>query len=223
MKRRRRKGRLVLPTVLVIIILVCIVILSAEVRLRPIVRDIALSRAKSIATRAINDTINSEMEANAHEYADIVYFEKDGTGGIIAAKLDITKINKLKARVVSAVAERLRITGDMTVKIPLGNVINGEIFSGRGPKISVKLVPTGSVNASFYSEFTSAGINQTRHRILINTSVYISVILPAGAAGTEVMSEVAISETILVGKVPESYTNIEDVEDELLEKINNYT
>ena len=80
----------------------------------------------------------------------------------------------------------------------------------------------GSVNASFASEFTSAGINQTRHRILINTSVYISVMLPTGSAGTEVISEAVIAETVIVGDVPDSYTNIEDNESELLDKINNY-
>lgn len=218
----KNKWNLALAILLLSLIGICFLIAGAEIKLRPLVKDIAISRAKFIATRAINDAINDEMQNSGGEYEDVVWFEKDNDGNIIAVKLDITKINRLKAKVVTKVSERLQQTEDMIIKIPIGNIINGEIFSGRGPKISIRLIPIGSVNAGFASEFTSAGINQTRHRILINTNVFISVMLPAGTVGTEVMSEVSIAETVLIGKVPDSYTNIEDNESELLNKINNY-
>ena len=218
----RNKGNLVLLVTLTSIVLLCFSLLAAELKLRPLVRDMALSRAKLIATRAINDAINKEMQDHGDEYGNVVDLQKDAEGKIIALELDITKINKLKAAVVSGVTENLQKVETSEIKIPIGNIINGEIFSGRGPKISIKLLPVASVNAYFASEFTSAGINQTRHRVLINTDVYVSVMLPAGPAGVEVTSEVSISETLLIGNVPESYTYIEDNQSELLEKINNY-
>ena len=218
----KNKGNAALLLVLIMAVLLCMAVIAAELRLRPIVRDAALSRAKNIAVKAINDSIDDEMQNPDEHYTDIVQLEKDSAGEPIAVKLDMATMNRLKAAVIADVSERLRSTENMTIKIPLGNIINGELFSGRGPKITIKLVPVGSVNASFASEFTSAGINQTRHRILINTSVYISVMLPTGTADTEVISEAVIAETVIVGDVPDSYTNIEDNESELLDKINNY-
>lgn len=218
----KNRGNVLLLGVLIAAVLMCMALVSAEIKLRPIVRDMAVSRAKYIATKAINDAIDEEMSSGDVEYEDIVTLQKDSQGKIIALEMNIVKINQLKSAVVSDISNRLQQTESSIIKIPIGNIINGEFFSGRGPRINIKILPVGSVNATFGSQFESAGINQTRHTISIVTEVSISVMLPGGAVSTEVLSEVNIAETILVGNVPDNYTNIEDNQSEILDKINNY-
>ena len=78
-------------------------------------------------------------------------------------------------------------------------------LSGRGPSISFKLLPYGSVVVDVANEFTSAGINQTLHRIVLTVSAGLSIVLPLSSVNATVQSGVVVAETIIVGGVPERY------------------
>ena len=62
---------------------------------------------------------------------------------------------------------------------------------------------------------TAAGINQTRHQILLSVDVYTSILLPGFTASTKVSNEIAVAETVIVGSVPETYTYFSTTPDEL--------
>lgn len=79
----------------------------------------------------------------------------------------------------------------------------------------VKVVPAGSVSSEFLTEFTSAGINQTRHRIYMQLSATVRIVIPTGAKLVEVLSLAPIAETVIVGNVPDSFVNVEEVDDML--------
>lgn len=53
---------------------------------------------------------------------------------------------------------------------------------------------------------SAAGINQTRHQILLHVDVYTGILLPGFTASTKVSNEIAVAETVIVGSVPETYT-----------------
>lgn len=81
--------------------------------------------------------------------------------------------------------------------------------TGVGRDVPVHLIPLGSANANFVSVFTNAGINQTRHQILIETGVELSVLAPGSESTVNVTSQISIAETVLIGNVPNSYTYID--------------
>lgn len=64
----------------------------------------------------------------------------------------------------------------------------------------------GSSTAYLSNEFSSAGINQTRHQIILNVDVYVSILLPGFSTATKVSNAFTVAETVLVGTVPDSYT-----------------
>ena len=64
----------------------------------------------------------------------------------------------------------------------------------------------GSSSARFENLFTSAGINQTSHRIVLHIDVSLAILLPGFTAATKVSNAVTVAETIIVGNVPETYT-----------------
>lgn len=193
-----------------------------EMKMRPLVKTYAQGRAAYIATRAVNEAVEEEIEEQGDIYDNLVYFEKNSDGDIMAVKTDSVKINRFKSSILSKINEKIYQNSSSLIEVPLGNIINGELFSGRGPGVPVLLQMINNANASFVSEFTQAGINQTRHRLIINVSVGMSVLLPGGRAYFEVTTEVNLAETIIVGKVPESYTDIVDSRDSILEKYNDY-
>ena len=61
----------------------------------------------------------------------------------------------------------------------------------------------------YKNELISAGINQTRHQIKLEVVVDIDILVPWDTMSTQVVSEALIAETIIVGKVPETYVDTE--------------
>lgn len=207
---RRPKGRRRFPVVLLLcLVLLFIVYFWADAKIKPLVTQMAMARVHTLATETVNDTVTEIFSGEDIQYDDLVYFEKDLTGKITALKTDMIKINRIKARITQNVLNKLENTDTSELGIPLGNVINGEILSGRGPRIPVRIVPVGTVDASFHDSLTAAGINQTRHQIMLTIRVNIGVLLPGVTQETVVEVQVNVAETIIVGDVPDSYVNFD--------------
>ena len=226
-KRRKRiffyvknRGNAVLAWVLLICVLLCAAALFVNARLSAVVRQYAEARVRYIATLAMNEAISEAMVSG--EYQNLISFEKNGDGDIQALKTDMVRINQMKAGIVKGITQNLANINTSSISVPLGNLLGSQLFSGRGPRIAVRLVPVGSVQALIVSAFSSAGINQTKHEIIVEAVATVSVIMLGRSVTCEVKTNVGMTDVILVGKVPDSYTYIDDTRDGLVEKINDY-
>ena len=211
---RHRGGRKSIPKMLLMIPLVLVVfwlcVFWIDNHFRPIITQMAKVRVDYLASKAINEAIMKKIDDGSLDYGKMVYFEKDIYGQITALKTDMISVNRLKSEIISEVLESVEGIGTSDLGIPVGNIINGSLFSGRGPRIPVRIMPLGIASANFSHSFQSAGINQTRHQIMMEVWVNIDVLMPGYSAQTDVMVEVTVAETIIVGAVPESYTHFED-------------
>jgi sporulation protein YunB len=189
-----------------------LLLLWADAKVRPLVGQMAVARVHILASQMINSTVSDYISAEDLQYGDLVYFEKDAEGGIAALKTDMAKINAFKSAILRDVNVKLSEMKSAEIYIPLGNAINGELLSGRGPQIPIRLVPYGVVEAAFNNAFTAAGINQTRHQIIMTVTVNIGVLLPGSVTETAVTVQVNIAETVIVGRVPETYANLGDLD-----------
>ncbi len=221
--RVRNRKRLYLFRFLSVLLILLILLLVLDARLRPVIRDYSYSRAVYLATSTINDAVNEEISNSGVEYNDLIYLEKDDAGRVTALHTNIVKINKLKASVTNYVIDKLNELDTSPLSIPLGTISGIDLLSGIGPIIHIEVVPLGQATAAFGSEFTSAGINQTRHSITMQVSATVTIILPRESIETEVTTHVDVAETVIVGVVPDSYTNVEDATGgDMTEKIFNY-
>ena len=57
----------------------------------------------------------------------------------------------------------------------------------------------------FTSTFDSVGINQTKHSIYLNVIADISIVTPARTENFAVTTEILVGESVLVGKIPDTY------------------
>ncbi len=176
--------------------------------MRPIINEVASSRAKSVAVRVIANVVNDIMANSDIKYSDLVSFQKNGENNVAAVTSNVVEINRLKSTIAMEVEKKVSDIDLMTTKIPLGNLLNQSMFSGLGPKIKIKMVPVGYAGIDVKNEFTSAGINQTKHEIYLEISMTISVLLPISSKSTSVKTQIPIAETIIVGGVPGTYTNV---------------
>ena len=67
----------------------------------------------------------------------------------------------------------------------------------------------GTISAEFESDFTAAGVNQTLHRIWLELSVPLTVMLPGGEVQAELNSRLCVAETVIVGNVPSTYLQMD--------------
>ena len=206
---RKANGRTVVITVTVIAALcTALFFIWAQSAMRPAVERLASAHAHQLAARAMNEAVVDVVTDMEITYDDLIHFEKDGSGRITALKTDMVMANRVKTGIHSAALDKIARLTKSDIKIPSGSLMNSELFAGRGPSIRVRLVPLGIVEASFSNQFDAAGINQTRHRILLDIKTEVGVLLPGASLNRQVETQVCIAETIIVGAVPDAYAEL---------------
>jgi sporulation protein YunB len=179
-----------------------------EKKLSPIVTQTAIYTVTDVVTELVNDIIMDKIQSGMLDYDNLVTVEKDSSGNISALITNMANANLLQSMITNEVIQKISDNFTADMRIPLGNIIGGTLFYGRGPLIPVKLKSVTNVSAIFENEFSSAGINQTRHQIKLKISVDVMVLIPGQELVDTVQTGMVIAETVVVGSVPENYANI---------------
>lgn len=196
----------------IIALLVCFIVIASSTTyyyfvMLPLIKSITASKIKSVATSAVNNAVFYALTEKT-DYNNLVTVYSDNYGKINMISANSVKINALARETSKFSQEYINKIGDGGVDIPMGSLTGFEPIVGQGPLIHFKTVPVGTVNADFYSEFTSCGINQTRHRIYIIVEATIDVILPVKDEEIVTNTQVLVSESIIVGEVPDTYLKL---------------
>ncbi|MEG1850329.1 MAG: sporulation protein YunB, partial [Oscillospiraceae bacterium] len=162
------------------------VLLAIDAQIRPMIQSMAAYQAKVFATRAINDSIAEQLSREDIQYDHLVRVSFDPSGQVSAVQTDMVRLNRLKADLTGAASDRVAELERQEIGIPLGTLVGGQFFSGRGPVVEFKVVPAGFVQSELIHRFDSAGINQTRHQIVMQLDVSIIALLPGYVTTTEV-------------------------------------
>ena len=216
MKRHSRRRRL--PGLVLMLLGLGLMCLTLVRNMDPLVRDMAVAGAKNAAAAAMQKAVAARMTGG--QWSDLVQLVKDGEGQITAAVTDVGRVNELQAALAGDVIAALTAPNTADLGVPLGNLLPSPFFSGLGPKVPIRILSVSEVEVKLMSRFTSAGINQTLHRLLLSFSARVRVLIPTGTVTAIVYADVTAAETLIVGRVPDSYMYFEgsDQWDEPLEK-----
>ncbi len=216
MKRHSNRRRL--PGLVLMLLGLGLMCLTLVRNMDPLVRDMAVAGAKNAATAAMQKAVAARMTGG--QWSDLVQLVKDGEGQITAAVTDVGRVNELQAALAGDVIAALTAPNTADLGVPLGNLLPSPFFSGLGPKVPIRILSVSEVEVKLMSRFTSAGINQTLHRLLLTLSARVRVLIPTGTVTAIVYADVTAAETLIVGRVPDSYMYFEgsDQWDEPLEK-----
>lgn len=187
-----------------IISVIVLTFLIFSIMINPVIMDTVELRSKSLATRAMNSSI-ADVVMNSIVYDDLVNIISDEFGNISMIQANSLEINNLSKDLALTCEDRIAEYGGRGVSIPLGTFTGIPLLVGLGPRITVKMTPIGSVFCKFNSKFETAGINQTVHKIYVNISASVSVIMPLSSRSFQAEQQVLISESVIVGQVPEVY------------------
>lgn len=204
--RINRGGTIMRPIFL--LILLSAAVFSIDSRIRPVIKEMASNQARVYATRAVNEAINSELKSANISYDSLIKITSDNSGRITSVQTDMFRLNLLKSAMTNSAAHQLSLLQSQTIRIPIGTLSGLNILSGRGPRVEFKILPVGYVSSEINHRFDSAGINQTRHQIILRISATISAILPGYTSSSQVSSDMILAETVIVGASPESFTQV---------------
>ena len=180
--------------------------------IQPIIEKNCKSMAKSVATRVSNIKATEVMAK--YEYNDILVISKDENGNINRVGTNVFTINKIISDIPVYIQEELEREENSSFKIPLGSFLGSKLFSGMGPKVNVKMQMVGDLDTDLRSEFTSAGINQSIHRIFASINCKIDkviILTPFETMEEEIANQVLIAEGVIVGDIPNAYYNLDGI------------
>lgn len=199
---------------ILLVLLLTAAVIAMEQNLSQTMLDMAFARAYSMAVETINRAVKQAMGQGV-AYEELIDAQMDAQGRVSMLRANTMHMNELASQTALLAERELGSAENQVVEIPLGAALGVSFLSGFGPRLEVQILPVGAVHTSFDTEFETAGINQTRHKIFLNLRATVSLIVPTGSQLVEVTSTVPIAESIIVGEVPESFVDVNNEEDML--------
>ena len=117
----------------------------------------------------------------------------------------MSEVNRLKTDILNIINDEILALDNSDLGIPLGSLFLPELLSGKGPTIPVHILSIRNSDASFLSNFSEAGINQTLHQLTMSVSVDVSILVLGTTRSFTVTSQVVVAETVIVGQVPDTF------------------
>lgn len=138
-------------------------------------------------------------------YDKIVVISRDKDGKVTSVSANSTLINRFTNDLGISIGDELDKISRVKRKIPLSSVFGPDLFSGLGPRITVRFVPISVTNADISHTFEEAGINQTIHTVNLTVTVDMEVLIPMAGSTLHINSGMPIAQTLIVGSVPGTY------------------
>ena len=211
-KIKNNKNAKKIFSIFIILLIMVITFYNLFKAINPIFENLCLEKVREIGTNIINDASNKIL--NNTDYKNIVSIEKNENNNVL--KTDVVVINKIASDIALEAQKQFMELEDKSIKIPVGAFTGNKYLAGSGPNINIKVITIGNVLTEIKNEFISKGINQTAYRIYIELTCKINILTQYKVIEDEIVNQVLLVETVIMGEVPETYYNIEGVNGENL-------
>lgn len=196
-----------------IIVIVAIAITTANQIIKaiePVMDKQCITIAKGIATRISNEQATVVM--SNYDYDDLCNITKDSNGNIAMISANVITVNEIISDVAIKIQEELDKEENNSYNIRLGMLTGLKLLSGVGPNIKVKIEAIGSLDTDLKSEFETAGINQTLHRLYLQVECNVTILTPYNTNEEKIVNQVLLGEAVIIGTTPNTYYNLEGME-----------
>ncbi|MCI9627203.1 MAG: sporulation protein YunB [Clostridia bacterium] len=201
----RRNGGLLKFTVLCVIFLA---LLSSSVKFHRLLLDMAEAKVKYMTMQLVNETVSAAMNQKDGRFQNLIVIDKDAAGNVQSIHTDVTKLNLLRSTIADEILSRLAEENQIEVQVPLSNMLGLTVLSGIGPRISVQVIPLSELQVEFQDSFEQAGINQTKMQVMMQLHISVGIMAPTLQRTVQIDAAVPVAQAVIVGGVPESYTQI---------------
>ena len=189
--------------VISVLTIALVVLIKTEKCIRPVAELQSEHIAQKTAAQVIESTVSDYLERNRFTYSDFAAVLYDNEKKVSAIETIPYNINKVQSELGALINENLEKSSLKTTKIPVGSLMDSNLLTGKGPKINIKVSPVGSAQIKIKNDFSSAGLNQTCHRISAVISVKMTSSVPLYSFDTSTEFEFILAENVIVGSVPD--------------------
>ncbi len=176
----------------------------------PILKATCETTASSKGNKIINDEVSKVMKE--YSYDSLIRIEKDVNGKISFIETDSNKMNEVINKIISNIQNEFDKIPRIKVFINMGSVSGISILKNLEPQFEIELESAGNIEATVKTEFESVGINQTLHKIYLDINTKVGILTPFATFGNDINTDVLLTEAIIVGEVPETYYNLNGLE-----------
>lgn len=172
-------------------------------KLEPIFSEYSKIYSENLAGSIVNSAVKELFSQS--EYSSFTKTTDKFSDNIQAIETDTAKINKLRTEIVSIIQTNIDEQNRKTIYVPIGSSTGIYFLANIGPKIPITIYPVGIADAEIKSDFSSVGINQTKHELYLEVSMNIHLVGVWRLKEEVVKTRVLLSETVIVGDTPEYY------------------
>lgn len=191
------------------LIIVFVLLLISSTLLKNLATKMAVSDATDAVTKAVNDAISEVIGNGEYGFDYFISLEKDSAGEISAVTSNMAHINLLSTEILNTVISSTD-NGVLSIKIPVGNLTGLNLLLNKGPEIETEIIMLTSSRVDFRNEIESCGINQAKYQLILEVTIDIDILVPWGTQSTSTVTEVIVADTVIVGKVPDTFLNLEN-------------
>ena len=206
--RLRNRFFVVIIAWITLITVVFVILSFYLLRIRNTVSDFAISNAKTELQNAANEAVLSVLSQENIEYNDISHLTMNSNNAITGIEIDAKNTNILKSKILLKINRSIPQKEIYPVDIPLGTIVCNNVFGGAGPTIPFNSQISSGCNIDFKSDFESVGVNQTRHRIVLDVTLSGVILILGKQNGYQTKTSVILAETIISGNTPQTFANV---------------
>jgi sporulation protein YunB len=201
--RKRRDLPVIFLKIALVVAVFSLGIKVFDTRIRPTVSATLLTSAKAQTLSALNEAVEKSLSEFEFDFSNAVEIVNKQDGTVSMVKTNALLINLFQTRISERLNTRVKEFCLKEHRIAIGSLSGMVLFNGRGVKIPFYLSPLSQVKTELESEFLSAGINQTIHKINLKVSVGIRAVIPGFSDETSVSADYCVAQTVIVGDVPQ--------------------
>lgn len=200
----KRAAVIIISVALLLIICMFAIV---EIRMREMRTKISEIDASTAAASAMTKGLDTTLAEYTVNYDDVVDFTYDDSGNIKALAVDIITLNTLGNEIGKNIDSNISEFKSYKSSLPISVLVGEEMTSGLGPKLSYYISMKGSSSTKFSHKFEAAGVNQTRHQIMLCVEISMYVAFGGKVQVVTYNSNVCIAESIIVGTIPQTFAN----------------
>lgn len=203
---KKKRTLKILVSVLIVLVLI---FLYFHLYVYPQIVAINVAKIKSNTIEVLNSATSKTISSN--DYSNLITISKDDDGNITMLSVNAQNVNKLNNDIMTEIQEVLSNRTVLNYNIPIGQFSGLPLLGGVGPNVSLKIMPIGNVNTTYKSQIASLSVNQSYHKIYLTLKIEICIVLPLYTQNIEVSNQLLVAENIIVGKIPSTYLNTDNL------------
>jgi sporulation protein YunB len=189
-----------------------------------IVKPLILNKCEADLKIFVQDAINSAIsdELDRELFVNLIDFSSTSEGKVTAYSANMLTAAKIRSVLGKKITEINKSLKETELVINSGLITGIPFLYSSGNEIKIRIDGFTYSEFNVSSEFTDAGINQTLYKVYLDIKAVSRIKAPFLNERIITETRIPLSETVIIGDVPDAYTVIIRAHEEDEEDINDF-